>query len=63
MFKKSKKKLLKEELIARLDLFQDKYCFDKDKNRYKCSDCVLNTENRYCTLNMTKYIFLGKKRK
>lgn len=61
MFKKSKKKLLKEELIARLDLFQDKYCFDKDKNRYRCMECDLNCKTIYCTLNYIKFKILKKK--
>ena len=61
MFKKSKKKLLKEELIARLDLFQEKYCFDKEKNCYKCKDCVLDFENHICTLNHIKFKILKKK--
>ncbi len=61
MFKKSKNKLLKEEAIARLDIFQERYC--GDKNGHSCRECILAFENNICSLNLIKYKFLRKKKK
>ena len=60
MCRKSKK-LLKKEMIAKLDLFQEKWCDHITGICKNCRECVFAFENHICTLNYIKFKILKKK--